>query len=203
MPQRSRFPEIGEDVTALMVPQIGDDVTSLMEAAMQPPTPPAIAPPPRGPMTPFAPIASHAPTIEPFAPIPSHQPAPVQARPPPPVTPIPSHRVPIAPFIEPMASHEPLRVDPILAEMNRPRLLPSHQPPVAEPPPVPATFLERLFDFGVVTPLKAAISVPEAAVGIMNLQTGGGLGEALGTARVPPAPALEILDTWYSDQQQR
>lgn len=49
--------------------------------------------------------------------------------------------------------------------------------------------------------LKGAIDVPEAAVGLADLVTGGRAGKAAEAAGYRPAAARGILDEWYSPQQ--
>src|SRR3990167_7167130 len=72
----------------------------------------------------------------------------------------------------------------------------------AKPPVKPATFLDRVRDIGV-TALKGAIALPEAIVGLADLPTGGRVGKALEeTVGFQPQAAKQILDTYYSEQQQ-
>ena len=66
----------------------------------------------------------------------------------------------------------------------------------------PATFLERVRDVGL-SAVKGAIAVPEAAVGLLDIPTGGRVGKALDTVGFRPAEAKAILDTYYSEQQQK
>src|SRR3990167_7622573 len=66
----------------------------------------------------------------------------------------------------------------------------------------PATFLERLTDLGI-SALKGAIGVPEAALGLADIPTGGRAGKVLESVGFNPKLAKSILDSFYSQQQQQ
>lgn len=57
-------------------------------------------------------------------------------------------------------------------------------------------------DIGI-TALKGAISVPEAAVGLLDLVTGGRAGQLAESVGFEPGRAKEILEQYYSDPQKR
>lgn len=67
--------------------------------------------------------------------------------------------------------------------------------------PEPRGALGVLKDYGI-SALKGAIEVPEAAVGLADLVTGGHAGRALEEAGFRPAEAKAILDEQYSPEQQ-
>jgi diguanylate cyclase (GGDEF)-like protein len=56
-------------------------------------------------------------------------------------------------------------------------------------------------DIGV-TALKGAVALPQAAVGIADIPTGGRIGKALEGIGYRPDETQKTLDTWYSDPQQ-
>lgn len=70
-------------------------------------------------------------------------------------------------------------------------------------PKVPAkrTIASNIKDFGV-TALKGAVALPQAAVGIADIATGGRTGKALEGIGYKPAETQKVLDTWYSEPQQ-
>lgn len=73
-------------------------------------------------------------------------------------------------------------------------------------PPGPAAeksgITRRLVGDTGVSLLKGAISVPEAAVGVADLVTGGAAGRAAESIGFRPREAREELDQWYSPEQQ-
>lgn len=74
-------------------------------------------------------------------------------------------------------------------------------PLAAVPKPKPTSLGSRLGDIGV-TALKSAIGVPEAAIGLADIPTSGYAGKLAETAGFRPKEAKQILDTWYSPEQQ-
>lgn len=77
--------------------------------------------------------------------------------------------------------------------------LPQELPP---PPPEPeAGWLDRGTDLGI-SALKGAIAIPEAAVGLADLVSGGYAGKALEGVGFDPGRAKQILDAYYSPEQQ-
>ena len=75
-----------------------------------------------------------------------------------------------------------------------------------EPPPPKSGLIRRAVGDTAVTAVKSAIGLPEFAVGLANLATGGGAGKALenegGTVGFRPKQTREYLDTLYSPEQQ-
>ncbi|HYE84839.1 MAG TPA: SNF2-related protein, partial [Vicinamibacterales bacterium] len=74
--------------------------------------------------------------------------------------------------------------------------------PVTSAQARPASFLERVRDLGI-SATKGAIALPEAAIGLIDIPTGGRVGQALESVGFDPAAAKSILDTFYSEQQQQ
>ncbi|WP_213956356.1 PLxRFG domain-containing protein [Variovorax sp. dw_954] len=70
------------------------------------------------------------------------------------------------------------------------------------PPAEPRTLLRTAGDVGI-SALKGAISVPEAAVGLADLATGGYAGKAAEAVGFRPKEAKAMLDDMYSDQQKQ
>ena len=125
---------------------------------------------------------------------------------------------------EPDALPTPRVVSPRQAEERRPPPIPARgftQPEsvrVTEPPPEPRTVLGTAKDIGI-TAVKAAIGLPESAVGVADIATAVsptrrvkqalGLpvtplpGEALEAVGFQPKRAKDILSTFYSTAQQR
>ncbi|GER16668.1 PLxRFG domain-containing protein [Variovorax boronicumulans] len=72
----------------------------------------------------------------------------------------------------------------------------------AKPAPAPAGAIRKVADLGV-SALRGAIAVPEAAVGLADIVTGGRAGKALeegiGGIGFRPKEAKEIASGWYSD----
>lgn len=68
------------------------------------------------------------------------------------------------------------------------------------PPPVPRTFMGTVADTGI-SALKGAIAVPEAAVGLADMATGGEVGKTLEGVGFRPGEAKKILDEQYSPAQ--
>src|SRR3990167_4959386 len=94
-------------------------------------------------------------------------------------------------------------VEPVRRPGRVPGLATIGETTQAKPPVKPATFLDRVRDIGV-TALKGAIALPEAIVGLADIPTGGRVGKALEeTVGFQPQAAKQILDTYYSEQQQQ
>jgi hypothetical protein len=74
------------------------------------------------------------------------------------------------------------------------------EPPAAEQPEESGMLRRVVGDTGVSL-LKGAIAVPEAAVGLADLVTGGEAGRAAQEAGFRPAEARQILDDYYSPEQ--
>lgn len=83
----------------------------------------------------------------------------------------------------------------------------SYVPAIQAPEQAPeeAGLLRRVVGDSAVTAIKGAIGVPEAAVGLADIVTGGHVGKALenegGAFGFRPKVAREYLDTLYSPQQ--
>jgi hypothetical protein len=128
----------------------------------------------------------------------------------PPMPPVASHLPPAPPMA---VSHAPTPPPVSPGATIDPTTVP--QTPIG-PPPVQPSWLDRTRDAGI-TALQGAISVPEAAVGVLDVVTtpmrtgleaitGQDLatpGEALERFGFRPADAKQILDTYYSTAQQR
>lgn len=72
-----------------------------------------------------------------------------------------------------------------------------------EPPPPPKSgLIRRAVGDTAVTAVKAAISLPEMAVGLGSLASGGRVGKAAEEAGFRPKEARAFLDTLYSPEQQ-
>ena len=76
-----------------------------------------------------------------------------------------------------------------------------------EPPPPPKSgLIRRAVGDTAVSAVKGAIGLPEAAVGLADIVTGGRVGKALenegGTVGFRPKQTREYLDTLYSPEQQ-
>lgn len=71
-----------------------------------------------------------------------------------------------------------------------------------EPEPEPRSMLRTAGDYGI-SALKGAISVPETAVGLADIATGGRVGKTLGNVGFRPGDAKAFLDQGYSDQQKQ
>ena len=73
-------------------------------------------------------------------------------------------------------------------------------------PPESSGLIRRIAGDGIVTAVKGAIGVPEAAVGLADLATGGRVGKFLenegGAIGFRPEEAKKYLDTLYSPEQQ-
>jgi hypothetical protein len=67
--------------------------------------------------------------------------------------------------------------------------------------PEKSSVLRRAGDYGI-SALKGAIAVPEAAVGLADIVTGGRAGKAAEEVGFRPREAKEILDTYLSPEQQ-
>jgi hypothetical protein len=65
----------------------------------------------------------------------------------------------------------------------------------------PSSTLRRVVGDTGVSLLKGAVAVPEAAVGLADLVTGGRAGKMAEEAGFRPAEARQILDEWYSPEQ--
>ncbi len=74
--------------------------------------------------------------------------------------------------------------------------------PDAPPPPEKSGFLRRVVGDTAVTAVKSAIGLPEMAVGLGSLVSGGRAGKAAEEAGFRPREAREFLDTLYSPEQQ-
>jgi hypothetical protein len=70
-----------------------------------------------------------------------------------------------------------------------------------KPAPEKSSVLRRVGDYGI-SALKGAIAVPEAAVGLADIVTGGAAGKAAETVGFRPREAKDILDTYLSPEQQ-
>ena len=70
-----------------------------------------------------------------------------------------------------------------------------------KPAPEKSSILRRVGDYGI-SALKGAIAVPEAAVGLADIVTGGHAGKAAEEVGFRPREAKEILDTYLSPEQQ-
>ena len=68
-------------------------------------------------------------------------------------------------------------------------------------PSKPTTLIDRAKDIGI-TGLKSAIGVPEAALGLADIATGGRAGKYAEEAGFRPREAKDILETYYSPAQQ-
>lgn len=79
--------------------------------------------------------------------------------------------------------------------------------PDPTPAPPPSSFLRRAVGDTAVSALKGAIAVPEAAVGLADMATGGQVGKFLanedGSIGFRPKEAQDALDQWYSPEQQQ
>ncbi len=80
------------------------------------------------------------------------------------------------------------------------------QPAVApEPIPESSGLIRRIAGDGIITAVKGAIGVPEAAVGLADMLSGGHAGKALenegGAIGFRPKEAKEWLDQFYSPEQ--
>jgi GGDEF domain-containing protein/translation initiation factor 1 (eIF-1/SUI1) len=75
-------------------------------------------------------------------------------------------------------------------------------PVSTEPPPPPSSMLRRVAGDTAVSALKGAIGLPEAAVGLADIPTGGRAGLLAEKAGVKFKESKEILDTLYSPEQQ-
>jgi hypothetical protein len=75
-------------------------------------------------------------------------------------------------------------------------------PKAAAPAPAPqsASVIDRAKDAGI-SALKGAISVPEAAVGLADIVSGGAAGKYLESVGFRPGEAKQILNDYYSDAQ--
>lgn len=65
----------------------------------------------------------------------------------------------------------------------------------------PSSMLRRVAGDTGVSLLKGAIAVPEAAVGLADVVTGGRAGKMAESAGFRPAEARQMLDEWYSPEQ--
>jgi diguanylate cyclase (GGDEF)-like protein len=74
-------------------------------------------------------------------------------------------------------------------------------PVSTEPPPPPSSMLRRVAGDTAVSALKGAIGLPEAAVGLADIPTGGRAGLLAEKAGVKFKESKEILDTLYSPEQ--
>jgi hypothetical protein len=72
----------------------------------------------------------------------------------------------------------------------------------AEPEKQPRSFGRVLADVGI-SGLKGAIGIPEAAVGLADIPTGGRVGKALESVGFRPKEAKAFLDDQYSDEQKQ
>lgn len=70
---------------------------------------------------------------------------------------------------------------------------------IEPPPPESKGVTGQLRDLGV-SALKGTVSVPEAAVGFMDMQTRGRMGKRLEDAGFRPKEAKEIIGGWHTDQ---
>src|SRR3990172_1280638 len=110
---------------------------------------------------------------------------------------------PVVPAMRPVPSHEPAAFD-----FSALKPVPSHEPaaaPVlaaAEPVAPGRTFLGTLADVGLMA-TRAAIGVPEAAVGLLDIPTGGRAGKLAERFGFRPKEAKAILDRYFSEQQQK
>ena len=68
-------------------------------------------------------------------------------------------------------------------------------------PAEPSSLVRRIAGDTAITAIKGAIGLPEAAVGIADIATGGKVGKALETVGYRPAEAKEILSDFYSPEQ--
>ena len=62
--------------------------------------------------------------------------------------------------------------------------------------------VRRVVGDSAISLLKGAIGLPEAVVGLADIPTGGRVGKALETVGYKPKQAKEVLDTFYSPEQQ-
>lgn len=88
---------------------------------------------------------------------------------------------------------------PDMAEGDIAKAIGAQQP---EPPPAQRTALGTAGDVGLSL-VKGAISVPEAAVGLMDLPTMGLAGKAAEAVGFRPKEAKAFLDEQYSEAQQQ
>jgi hypothetical protein len=70
-----------------------------------------------------------------------------------------------------------------------------------KPAPEKSSIARRVGDYGI-SALKGAIAVPETAVGLADIVTGGRAGKAAESVGFRPREAKEILDTYLSPEQQ-
>ena len=77
-------------------------------------------------------------------------------------------------------------------------ILPRPKPP--EPAPEPSGAMGRIKDIGI-SALKGAISVPESAIGLADIVTGGAAGRGAEAIGFRPAEAKAILNDYYSPEQ--
>jgi len=74
------------------------------------------------------------------------------------------------------------------------------QPKAPEPAPEPSGIMGRVKDIGI-SALKGAISVPESAIGLADIVTGGAAGRGAEAIGFRPAEAKAILNDYYSPEQ--
>ena len=86
-------------------------------------------------------------------------------------------------------------------ELAAPKLTPYAGPEAA--PAAPPSRLRRFVADPLISATKGAIGLPEAAVGVADIVTGGYAGKAAEAVGFRPKQAKEYLDTLYSPEQQQ
>ena len=135
--------------------------------------------PPAAPMAPMRPVSSHAPAVPPIDPAVSHGPGVLSSD-----------------LLRMGFQHEAEVATVLGADPIQTRVAPIW--PTADPTKIPeAPVGDGLTDLGI-TALKGAISVPEAAIGLGDLVSGGRVGQVAEALGIEPGLAKEILSRYYS-----